>query len=839
MPSMVRSGGSEVGLPAADGGHGHPFRDREIAMLLEAPGSPNIDPERVGSSPRTALSAPAAGPSGASGGANGGKSKGPTQEERIRALYPMVPERTPLPVTWSQKDKWMLIGLSQGDLRVHYKGNGKGHKDAASVRACHPIPAACGVYYFEVKVISKGRDGYIAIGLSAQGVDMNSQPGWNPKSYGFHADDGHSFSSSGTGQPYGPTFSTGEVVEANFGQFPFVFDIQDLVQEVRHNVQFSVECFPVANVFPVTLRYVVAYHCQPFEEEVASIRHRQQIQKLVLNGMIAEAVELTESLYPTIFTRFPNLLFQLRIRQFIEMVAELRSSSAAGGGGSGSGSSAPSCRPSAAFTPVIVKASSSSTVPPPAGGMGEGQASNGVTPMDVEEAAPSCSSVNGVSNGDAPPPPYPDSASSSSSSSPSHDATMRMLAFGRELSELHRNMEPGAAEKNGRLLFDAFSILAYSAPGESPMAYLLDPAQRETVSAALNSAILETLGLPPKPPLEFALGHAFELIKAMSRLGYGACAFANVKDVLGITVLTYLIHHGYIAAAEAFARITGQPFEEEVASIRHRQQIQKLVLNGMIAEAVELTESLYPTIFTRFPNLLFQLRIRQFIEMVAELRSSSAAGGGGGSGSGSSAPSCRPSAAFTPVIVKASSSSTVPPPAGGMGEGQASNGVTPMDVEEAAPSCSSVNGVSNGDAPPPPYPDSASSSSSSSASPSHDATMRMLAFGRELSELHRNMEPGAAEKNGRLLFDAFSILAYSAPGESPMAYLLDPAQRETVSAALNSAILETLGLPPKPPLEFALGHAFELIKAMSRLGYGACAFANVKDVLGITVTDKT
>lgn len=40
-------------------------------------------------------------------------------------------------------------------------GSGKNHKDAASVRGCHPIPASCGVYYFEIKIISKGRDGQV------------------------------------------------------------------------------------------------------------------------------------------------------------------------------------------------------------------------------------------------------------------------------------------------------------------------------------------------------------------------------------------------------------------------------------------------------------------------------------------------------------------------------------------------------------------------------------------------------------------------------------------------------------------------------------------------------
>ncbi|KAL0622117.1 Ran-binding protein 10 [Plecturocebus cupreus] len=36
--------------------------------------------------------------------------------------------------------------------------------------------------------------------------------GWDKHSYGYHGDDGHSFCSSGTGQPYGPTFTTGDVI---------------------------------------------------------------------------------------------------------------------------------------------------------------------------------------------------------------------------------------------------------------------------------------------------------------------------------------------------------------------------------------------------------------------------------------------------------------------------------------------------------------------------------------------------------------------------------------------------------------------------------------------------
>ena len=60
------------------------------------------------------------------------------------------------------------------------KGIGKSHNDAASVRTNCPIPASCGLYYFEVKIISKGRDGYMGIGLtasSATNFKMNRLPG--------------------------------------------------------------------------------------------------------------------------------------------------------------------------------------------------------------------------------------------------------------------------------------------------------------------------------------------------------------------------------------------------------------------------------------------------------------------------------------------------------------------------------------------------------------------------------------------------------------------------------------------------------------------------------------
>ncbi|XP_067357718.1 ran-binding protein 10 isoform X3 [Channa argus] len=305
--------------------------------------------------------------------------------ERLKRLYPAVnEEETPLPRSWSPKDKYSYIGLSQNNLRVHYKGHGKNHKDAASVRATHPIPAACGIYYFEVKIVSKGRDGYMGIGLSAQGVNMNRLPGWDKHSYGYHGDDGHSFCSSGTGQPYGPTFTTGdvigccvnlinntcfytkngislgvaftdlppnlyptvglqtpgEIVDANFGQQPFVFDIEDYMSEWRAKIHGMIARFPIgerlgewqAVLQNMVSSYLVHHgYCATatafaratetmIQEDQMSIKNRQRIQKLVLAGRVGEAIEATQQLYPGLLEHNPNLLFMLKCRQFVEMV---------------------------------------------------------------------------------------------------------------------------------------------------------------------------------------------------------------------------------------------------------------------------------------------------------------------------------------------------------------------------------------------------------------------------------------------------------------------------------------------------------------------------------------
>ncbi|KAK7159309.1 hypothetical protein R3I94_005594 [Phoxinus phoxinus] len=567
--------------------------------------------------------------------------------QRLRRLYPAVNEQeTPLPRSWSPKDKFSYIGLSQNNLRVHYKGHGKTPKDAASVRATHPIPAACGVYYFEVKIISKGRDGYMGIGLSAQGVNMNRLPGWDKHSYGYHGDDGHSFCSSGTGQPYGPTFTTGdvigccvnlinntcfytknghslgiaftdlppnlyptvglqtpgEVVDANFGQHPFVFDIEDYMREWRTKIQAQIDRFPIgeregewqAMIQKMVASYLVHHsYCataeafakstdQAVHEELASIKNRQKIQKLVLSGRMGEAIETTQQLYPSLLEKNPDLLFMLKVRQFIEMVNGTDSEVRCLGGRSPKSQDSYPGSPRLFNSPVH-KASSSQayqtgldsnycngvssskgntsthshkscppTLSSPELGVlngSRGQQTN-VSSTEVEMEVDhfsngvSESSSNGFLNGssthgteleDCDADMEVDSTQSKRQlCGGSQAAIERMIQFGRELqsmSELLRR-ERGKNSANKKMLKDAFSLLAYSDPWNSPVGYQLDSIQREPVCSTLNSAILETHNLPKQPPLALAVGQAAQCLSVMARTGSGSCAFASVDDYL-------------------------------------------------------------------------------------------------------------------------------------------------------------------------------------------------------------------------------------------------------------------------------------------------------------------
>ena len=67
-----------------------------------------------------------------------------------------------LPSRWNETDKNPGIELLGDGLEARFVGPNKSHdNDSAAVRADHPMSPACGIYYYEITVLSKGKEGYV------------------------------------------------------------------------------------------------------------------------------------------------------------------------------------------------------------------------------------------------------------------------------------------------------------------------------------------------------------------------------------------------------------------------------------------------------------------------------------------------------------------------------------------------------------------------------------------------------------------------------------------------------------------------------------------------------
>jgi len=66
-----------------------------------------------------------------------------------------------LPSRFNDRDRCPVLELLNDGMDAKFAGPAKGtDSDAASVRADHPIPPSCGIYYYEVTIQSRGSKGY-------------------------------------------------------------------------------------------------------------------------------------------------------------------------------------------------------------------------------------------------------------------------------------------------------------------------------------------------------------------------------------------------------------------------------------------------------------------------------------------------------------------------------------------------------------------------------------------------------------------------------------------------------------------------------------------------------
>lgn len=127
------------------------------------------------------------------------------------------------------------------------------------------------------------------------------------------------------------------------------------------------------------------------------------------------------------------------------------------------------------------------------------------------------------------------------------------VAQNRKMMEVRTQRHLHEEETHSDFPFqEAFSLLAYSNPWASPVGKQLSPSKREPICAKLNSAILgecaahaikgsswrielfipESMNYPTRPPIEYSLAHAHQLLREMSNSNLGSFAFVDINEIL-------------------------------------------------------------------------------------------------------------------------------------------------------------------------------------------------------------------------------------------------------------------------------------------------------------------
>ncbi|RIB11032.1 concanavalin A-like lectin/glucanase domain-containing protein [Gigaspora rosea] len=128
-----------------------------------------------------------------------------------------------LPTAWNIDDKSQFVSIDSSGLKVNYTD--LNDYKTVVIRANNPIPSQCGLFYFEIEIINEGKNGIIGVGYCTKQSNISDfMPGnrrryvedkenKENKSWGcaYHGDDGYFFC-SGSGKPYGPTYTVGDTI---------------------------------------------------------------------------------------------------------------------------------------------------------------------------------------------------------------------------------------------------------------------------------------------------------------------------------------------------------------------------------------------------------------------------------------------------------------------------------------------------------------------------------------------------------------------------------------------------------------------------------------------------
>ncbi|KAI0024256.1 SPRY domain-containing protein [Xylariomycetidae sp. FL0641] len=469
----------------------------------------------------------------------------------------------PLPTRWNVKDKQGGLEVTPDGLEVKYqpamRNSREPDHEVCGIRADHPMPPMAGIYYFEVTLLSRRRDETtVCIGFVSKNANLSRPPGWEPDSYGYHGDDGDAYSGGNVGKRYKDTFGpmdvvgcgvnfrtghvfftkngksqgtafrdirgkfypavgmkkTGEHVRVNFGQAPFIFDIDKVMREEQQTMKDAIAetsfgrlASPPKDETDLIQQLVLQFlqhdgyveTARAFAEEIhaekAALRvdantplmginvrddedahHRQRIRRAILEGDIDKALKFTNAYYPHVLTNNNYVYFKLKCRKFIEMVRKSTE-------------------------------------------VGPGKKSNGHSydampnEMDVDENGYSDQMEEDVLD----------------SQTDEHDLLNETIRYGQALQA---EFKDDPRREVNKALSDVFALLAYPNPLEvKEIAPLLDRKGRVAVAEELNSAILSSLGKSSRSALENLYGQTSVLLEYLREDG-GPGSLVSIQSLI-------------------------------------------------------------------------------------------------------------------------------------------------------------------------------------------------------------------------------------------------------------------------------------------------------------------
>ncbi|KAI0107157.1 ran-binding protein [Nemania sp. FL0031] len=470
----------------------------------------------------------------------------------------------PLPTRWNKDDKSGALEVSANGLEVKYnpalRTTREQDHEICGIRADHPMPSQAGIYYFEVTLLPKRRDEAttVCVGFVTKNVSLARPPGWEQESWGYHGDDGDVYTGSNVGKKYrdapfaagdvigcGVNFRTGhafftkngsnlgtafrdikgklypavgikkagELIRVNFGQSPFIFKIDQVIEKEQNMIKQAISrtsieklVSPRINEMELVQQLVLQFlqhdgyveTAQEFAREIRAeqqalnsdpsvkvlgvnikddedARQRQRIRRAILEGDIDKALTLTNKYYPHVLENNQHVYFKLKCRKFIEMVRKAAEH-----------------------------------------GNGNGKKSNGhsygdmPSEMDVDE--------NDLSD-----------TMEDDSLEPQNGPGVllqEMIAYGQALQAEFTRPEVSKA------LHDIFALIAYTNPLQvKEIAPLLDRKGRVAVAEELNSAILSSLGKSSRSALENLYGQTSVLLDYLREDG-GPGSLVSIQSVI-------------------------------------------------------------------------------------------------------------------------------------------------------------------------------------------------------------------------------------------------------------------------------------------------------------------